>query len=127
MTNAGCFSPKWDRVHASAEPAGFARLDALQGYVVFVDESFYKFFDFSTSTATSFTAQQACGYEGFCGSMAGVVEGYAEAFQRSEGRRPKELKSSDLYKLEFAERRRLILKLRRLWRGMVRIPVEVDQ
>lgn len=87
---------------------------AGQEYSVFVDESFYKFFEFGHRDGNF--AHGAVGiptsrYEDFKGRIAPAVTEFNAAFQRARAIQPRELKCVDLYKLPFNARRRLLLKL----------------
>lgn len=84
-------------------------------YVVFIDESFYKFFDFANEDGNfvhGAVGLPTSRYGEFRRSLASAAHEYFEAFQRLKGTRPKEIKSADLYKVDFAERRRVVLKIR---------------
>lgn len=84
-------------------------------YLVFIDESFYKFFDFARTDgnfvhgAAGLPTSQ---YDSFRKTLSTAVEEYFEAFAKTGGIRPIELKSGDLYKVDFSLRRRLVGRLR---------------
>jgi hypothetical protein len=87
---------------------------ANQEYVVFIDESFFKFFDFRfpdgnfVHGAMGLPASQ---YDRFRNVIAPAVAEYKTAYEKERGQEPEELKSADLYKVKFGVRRRLVLKL----------------
>ena len=75
---------------------------AGQEYVVFIDESFYKFFDFGYIDGNF--SHGAVGiptslYEDFKHRIAPAVDEFNGAFQKAKGVEPRELKSADLYKI----------------------------
>lgn len=87
---------------------------AGQEYNVFIDESFYKFFDFGHIDGNF--AHGAVGiptsrYEDFQHRIAPAVDEFNSALRKAKGIEPREVKSADLYKLPFNIRRRLMLKL----------------
>jgi hypothetical protein len=87
---------------------------AGEEYIVFVDESFHKFFNFTHEDGNfvhGAVGIPSSRYAEFAGSMASAVDEFRTTFKNAIGTEPKELKSGDLYKLAFGPRRRLLLKL----------------
>jgi len=83
-------------------------------YTVFIDESFFNFFNF-THTDGKFV-HSTVGipterYENLKLALRPAVDEYIRAVREATGAEPNELKSGDLYKLSFPLRRRLLLKL----------------
>jgi hypothetical protein len=83
-------------------------------YTVFVDESFFKFFDF-THVEGNFVhgtvGVPTERYDSFTLALRPTVDEYTKAVLEATGAEPRELKSADLYKLSFSLRRRLLLRL----------------
>src|SRR2546430_14889006 len=95
---------------------GMAAWKPFQGqeYTVFVDESFHKFFNFGHQDGTF--VHGAVGiptpqYDNFQRMFHENVGEYNAAINKSTGVKARELKSTDLYKLPFNLRRRLVLRL----------------
>jgi hypothetical protein len=83
-------------------------------YTVFVDESFFKFFDFTHADGNFVHGTVGVPterYEDFTVAMRPAVDDYRRAVREATGVEPTELKSSDLYKQPFPVRRRLVLSL----------------
>lgn len=83
-------------------------------YTVFIDESFYKFFDFSHRDGNfvhGAVGLPTTRYEDFKDAVAPAVGEFKAVFRNTRGLEPRELKSSELYQTAFNSRRRLILTL----------------
>jgi len=83
-------------------------------YTVFIDESFHKFFNFGHADGNfvhGAVGLPSARYEHFKSALATATEEFITTFQSIKGTRPAELKSADLYKVDFSVRRRLVLKL----------------
>jgi hypothetical protein len=90
---------------------GRARWQPYAGkeYAVFVDESFFKFFEFTQADGNfvhGTVGVPTDRYEDFTVAMR-PVDDYRKAVREATGVEPTELKSSDLYKQPFPVRRRL--------------------
>jgi hypothetical protein len=87
---------------------------AGQEYTVFIDESFFKFFDFRNADGNfvhGAVGLPSSRYEAFKNAIAPAVDECRVALYKTKSIASRELKSFDLYKLEFKFRRRLVLKL----------------
>jgi hypothetical protein len=85
-----------------------------QEYTVFVDESFYKFFDFAHDDGNfvhGAVGLPTSRYGYFTEELAPEVDEYKAAYQKFKGTQPDELKSTDLYRVPFPIRQRLMMKL----------------
>jgi hypothetical protein len=85
-----------------------------QEYTVFIDESFYKFFEFTHDDGNfvhGAVGVPSARYGDLTQALAPTLDEYRRAYREFKGAEPNELKSADLYKLPFPIRRRLMLKL----------------
>ncbi len=96
---------------------GFERWRPFEGqeYLVFIDESFFKFFDFAHKDGNFVHGAMGLPvsrYDDFQRMFTPAVEEYKASFFQSKQLQANELKSAEIYKLEFGVRHRLILKMR---------------
>lgn len=87
---------------------------AGQEYCVFIDESFYNFFDFTHRDGNfvhGAVGLPGSRYDDSKGVITSVMEEFKRDLRQAVAIEPRELKSGDLYKLPFNIRRRLLLKL----------------
>lgn len=86
-----------------------------QEYTVFVDESFYRFFDFRQvdgNFAHGVVGLPSRRIKDFELAVVPTIERFYVEFHAASGTRPRELKSTDIYRLAFPARRRFFLRIR---------------